>query len=330
MNLTEMKSTWAVLTIFLAVASGYWWYTNVSASAQVENEPLSLMEGESTETVNSLPVLSEISALETDSGEAESGPEFKTIVEVPDYRPTSSSLEKFDDEIQQATAQKIERALAGDIDEAVDVGKFNMYCETRFNKVRDVERRIGWMSRRSNRFPANMSVTSGGFQSFATIDDYETYLLSQLDECDASRELFDDELRERLVRLAESGDAVARYLYAMWLPDGGLTEHENIVKRLEYESRALEFTWQNISEHHALGLLAFGQSYLNSRPGFFTPSDSSTGRIFLMAARNCGIESPWLISELLSIGSRWDARRRQEYIARLEITAMDMSRVFCS
>ena len=109
---------------------------------------------------------------------------------------------------------------------------------------------------------------SGEFRQFESTDQYSDFLWQRFEQCSSIRDRLEGNLRGDLARMAENGSVTARYLYAMWPPASYLGSAELDVMQdwLEYQDRALEFTWQNLFEHEPLGLLAMGQSFASARP----------------------------------------------------------------
>ncbi|KAA9130986.1 hypothetical protein F3N42_11595 [Marinihelvus fidelis] len=93
---------------------------------------------------------------------------------------------------------------------------------------------------------------------------------------------------EDIKRLAQSGDVVARYIYALWPPELA-NEDSPLLAQTEWELLARDFIFQNIESGEPLGLVALGGSY-NS--GTFTPQNNALGLGLLMAAANCGLVHP--------------------------------------
>jgi len=108
-------------------------------------------------------------------------------------------------------------------------------------------------------------------------------------ECNEALADADELFVDGVTNQALNGNAIARYIYAMW-------EHDDTASILmagpeieEFETRALRFTQENISDGHPLGLLAMGLSYLNGM--HFTAERASLGAAYLLASQLCGIEN---------------------------------------
>lgn len=132
--------------------------------------------------------------------------------------------------------------------------------------------------------PHGMLGPSGEFDSF---ENWSTAQWRRFQDCQASKGLFGNDLRSRLKLLAQNGNAVARFMYAMWPPSPVVHDPEDLFEILEYVDLAREFSMRNLNEMEPLGLLALGLSYRSL--GLFTPGNPVAGDAFLIAAEKCGL-----------------------------------------
>jgi len=137
---------------------------------------------------------------------------------------------------------------------------------------------------------------------FPTETQNREHLTKVSQACERINSIFTSDLRQELMGMAEKGHVLARYLYATWRPMPGLTPASWDLMQ-DWQLNALQFTYANLDEREAAGLLAFGQSY--SR-GLFTPSVLSLALALQKAALDCGIEASNVqsfVSEMLSDSS---------------------------
>ena len=141
--------------------------------------------------------------------------------------------------------------------------------------------------------------------------------------------MFNQGLRDRLARMAESGSVSARFLYAMWPPNQEKTAGDQLIAWLEYTSNAMDFTWQNISEHEPLGLLAFGQSLEAGRTNYFTIKNHNYGQAFVLAAEKCGLYNQMVTEKVGNLEELWQRRQMVKYIIQMEDLSGKIFANFC-
>ena len=100
----------------------------------------------------------------------------------------------------------------------------------------------------------------------------------------SARQDFNESLRERLNRLAQQGDIVARYLFSKWKPDY-FGQTDAFLLQQDWESKAREYSYQNLEQGELLGFLAFEDSFSH---GIYTKRDSEMAVSFAAAAIECG------------------------------------------
>lgn len=153
-------------------------------------------------------------------------------------------------------------------------------------------------------------VDAPGFRIFPTEAQNREYHREWVTGCREVSALFSDDFRKQLERMARGGSVMARYLYAVWEPGRtvGLTwrnkvEHKPLERfkpgvfedSLNWQLSALDFSYQNMMEGEAAGLLAFAESYMG---GKFTNSDSFLAMSMLKAILICD-PSQYRVEELL-------------------------------
>jgi hypothetical protein len=143
------------------------------------------------------------------------------------------------------------------------------------------------MSAEDLRLPLRISTgILGGTQEFNSFEEWSAEKWRRYNNCHETKDLFGDDFFTRLRRQAESGDVLARFLYAMLEPQGPRGHSDGVLVWLEYMNLAYDFTAQNIDERESLGLLALGLSLRDL--GLFTPIEPVVGDAFLIAAERCG------------------------------------------
>lgn len=234
------------------------------------------------------------------------------------------------DEKTARLASQVEKALAGGTDELVALSRLLTQC-SRLNSEEQVLRRLDRMARFEGQFPGGpRGRVDGGSVEFRSFEEMESDTWARFDECEAARGVLDETLYERIERLAEQGVASARYLYAVWSPAQDAFLSVNALELLEYQVKALEYTWANMEQRDPLGLLAMSQSYSAFRPSMFTPSNPVQGQVFLLAAMKCGIDNDWLAERAVEFGqafSRFQAENTS--MPSLDEDAAALAASFC-
>lgn len=230
--------------------------------------------------------------------------------------------------------QKVNAAMDGQIDELIQITRLINDCRRGFNSEEQLQQRLDFMAQRGARsgdLPSRGGRGGGGgsveFQSF---EELEASLWKQYDQCQVAKEVLDESLHEQIERLAESGLASARYLYAVWPPGEDMLEVVDTLEMLEYQSLALEYTWMNMNERDPLGLLAMAQSYGSMRTPMFTPPNRIQSQVFLLASMKCGIDNKWLEERSLNFGqgfSRFQGQNTE--MPSLDGDAAALAEMFC-
>lgn len=230
--------------------------------------------------------------------------------------------------------RKVNAAIDGQIDDLIQVTRLINDCRRGYNSEEQLQSRLDFMAQRSaqsGELPSRGGRGGGGgsveFQSF---EELESRMWAQFDQCQVSKEVLDESLHEQIERLAESGLASARYLYAVWPPGGDVFELIDTLEMLEYQSLALEYTWMNMNEREPLGLLAMSQSYGSGRTPMFTPTNRVQSQVFLLATMKCGVDNKWLEERSLNFGqgfSRFQGQNTE--MPSLDEDAAALADMFC-
>lgn len=211
----------------------------------------------------------------------------------PEKDETDSNVAGAEQPPEEAAART---SLPEDRAGAIDWAQRLEGCRNGFYSAEKIRRNVDSKAQAGNWGGDRIWVIQGEARQFANLAEYEAYLWARHDDCEAFGEIADDDFRRLLLAEASAGNVFARYLYAMWPPRETAA---NIAAMLEYQERALDFTWRNIEQGEPLGLLALGQSYRQAgTTPLFTPRNTVLGRVFLLAAARCGIESPMLNREM--------------------------------
>ena len=253
-----------------------------------------------------------------------------------EQEPESTTFETpvYGNEKSGKLQRQFSAALDGEIEELIRITRLINECRRGFNSEEQLQQRLDLMAQRgaqSGEMPSRGGRGGGGgsveFQSF---EELEARMWSQYDQCQVSKEVLDESLHEQIERLAESGLASARYLYAVWPPGEDMLEVVDTLEMLEYQSLALEYTWMNMNERDPLGLLAMAQSYGSNRSPMFTPPNRIQSQVFLLASMKCGIDNEWLEQRSLNFGqsfSRFQARHTE--VPSLDEDATALAEMFC-
>ncbi len=235
-------------------------------------------------------------------------------------------------EIEEVTRDAIDSALEGDIDDAIAISDLIRQCRVGFDSEQHVQNQLNVMAKRVNQgksIPNTFHIGTGEKVSFTTIQEYEVFLWTRFAQCDATRGMFNQPLRERLIQLAENGNVSARYMYAMWLPKIANISENQMTDWLIYQNLALEFTWQNINEGEPLGMLAYGQSLETVHPPYFTTRNRNYGQAFILASEKCGLNNSTLAKKVDSIEKMWSQRQMSQYLNNIEKLAEEITAMFC-
>lgn len=186
----------------------------------------------------------------------------------------------------QAISNMIESAFAGSIEDAAKIIEYARSCIGTAPDEDSLRVSLN-MRAEDHQLPLRLSTgILGGTQAFNSFGEWSAEKWRRFNNCNETKNLFGDDFFARLREQAESGDVLARFLYAMLEPQGPRGHTDGILVWLEYLTLAYDFTAQNMSEREPLGLLAFGLSLRDL--GLFTPIEPVVGDAFLIAAERCG------------------------------------------
>jgi hypothetical protein len=238
---------------------------------------------------------------------------------------------------QEKLHSRVESALEGNIDDLVALTRLITTCARGYDDEQQLQRRLDRMARGESgggrsmfAGRGNRAAPGGSAEQQGTLEQREADMWKQFDQCQASKDLLDDDLRGEIARLAEAGQPSARYLYAIWPPYDSVFELVDSLELLEYQSLALEYTWMNLQERDPLGVLAMSQSYGNRPSGLFTPANRVQSQVFLLASMQCGVDNEWLSNRAVNFGqgfSRFQAENTE--VPDLDADAAAIAEMFC-
>ena len=260
------------------------------------------------------------------------GQEKKTTDKRVDKAADANTAGYADWEIEEVAREALDSALDGNIDDAIAVSDLIRQCRVGFDSEQHVQNQLNVMAKRVNQgksIPSSFHIGSGESVSFTTIQEYEVFMWTRFEQCDATKGMFDQPLRERLIQLAQNGNVSARYMFAMWLPKIVNMSETQMTDWLIYQNLALEFTWQNINEGELLGLLAYGQSLETVSPPYFTTRNRNYGQAFILAAERCGLENSSVAKKVDSIEKMWSQRQMSQYLSNIEKLSDEILDMFC-
>jgi hypothetical protein len=262
----------------------------------------------------------------------------KRIKHVPDSRVTPYKADKnnVNEEInwenEYDANMALESALSGDIDATISVGVLVGQCRAGYDNEQVVQSGIARMTQNAKQgkpLPGLFMGGTGETRQFKTPAEYETFVWDQYAQCQSSRGMFDKGFRDRLLDMAEGGNVNARYLYAMWIPTQAASNNQDLVAWMTYQSHAMDFTWQNIREGEPLGLLAYGQSLVQSGHVYFTPPHMRYGPAFIMAAHKCGLDNSMVNQKVGNMNDMWKQRNMERISNRATSMSEMLAKTFC-
>ena len=294
-----------VLLVVLSAASlvtGIWWlgfrYDNPQPTelSRDSNPSLSVEQPESL-------LDAELSQQGTLPPEAQSESTAGRIVHVPPGSSINTNPEPNYYNINAVTAEgladftnyNLEAALAGDLGAGYRVGRARERCIDVKLDSGEIEIRVQRAMRkyeqtRESGYPSYDSETDMVGNSYPTEAENRVNQIRWHEACVRQSEIFSEQLRQKLDRLAQQGHVVARYMYATWPPDY-IGRTDAFLIQYEWAAKAREFSFLNLDQGEVAGLLAFGQSF--SRFGSFTTFDRYLGYAFYKAAIDCGFLIGW-------------------------------------
>jgi len=262
----------------------------------------------------------------------------KRIKHVPDTRVSSYKADvddAYDDtnwENEYDANMTLESALSGNVDATIAVGVLVGQCRAGYDNERVVQSGIDRMTQSAKQgkpLPGLFLGGTGETRHFKSPAEYETFVWDQYAQCQSARGMFDKGLRDRLLQMAEGGNVTARYLYAMWIPAQLASNNDDLVAWMTYQSHAMDFTWQNIRAGEPLGLLAYGQSLVQSGHVYFTPPHMRYGPAFIMAAHKCGLDNSTLNQKVGKMNDMWKKRDMGQISNRANSMSDMLAKTFC-
>jgi hypothetical protein len=316
-----------VVIAAMLLAAILWWF-NVGYFNSTGTSELPLTNQNQIDSSGDAENAPDLAAVESDDVKTGKG-HAKRIVHVPDNNPDQLQSEhEIDIDFRQSVELMVESSLNGKEEDAITLSQLMNQCMGVADKEKLIQKRLRNMEQ-SFSPQSNFILGFGAPSRFESFEEYEFFLWERFDQCRATQGIFEDELRKRIALLADNGNAIARYLFAMWPPTRREEGVNNMVEWLEYQNQALEYTWQNIEEGEPLGLLAFGQSFRNFQPKFFTPVMHEYAPSLLMASKKCGITSPWLEAEINHFIGGYGKYRKKNSIRRIEDYSDEIKKLFC-
>jgi len=226
----------------------------------------------------------------------------------------------------------LESALAGNENDVIAVSDLIMQCRGMTVDVKSLEGQLSRMSQHvkaGNSMPTLLIPGTGENVKFTNFMEYEEYQLTRFAECQATRGLFDGDIRKRLEAEAKNGSVTARFLYAMWLPEERNSNQSNLIEWITYQGLAWDFTWANIREGEPLGLLAYGRSLEQSGSIYFTPRHYNYGPAFILASQKCGLENPTVDQKVGNLISYWSEKNMTQRMNQVENLSDQIADMFC-
>ncbi len=235
-------------------------------------------------------------------------------------------------ENEYEASDALEAALMGDVNEAIAISDLVLQCRAGYENESIVQNNLDKMTRTAKQgrpLPGLFMASTGATREFKTIAEYESYTWSQYTKCQTAKSLFDKNLRKRLQDMAEAGNVHARYMYAMWVPTQSGMTNDDMLDWMTYQSHAMDYTWQNISEGEPLGLLAYGRSLEQSGHVYFTPRHTRYGPAFIMAAYKCGLKNQTIDQKVGNMTAQWKQRNQVQAATSSDSMSDMIVKTFC-
>ena len=229
----------------------------------------------------------------------------RRIVHVPDTRPIKPDEEPPSRPLTRAVvadfaAEAIEASLNGDMQSVNELLNLQQACTTWIPRneaamEEAVERTLAAVvqaEEAGNTVPPDGQMTMryavGNLaieqRIYPTEQQNREHLAEWSAGCRNVRKYFDRETRAELELLARDGHVMARYLYALWVPE--LTaDPRTLEEYVQWERNALEFSSANVADGEFAGLAAFAYSF--SANGF-TGRNVALGSVLWRAVSECG------------------------------------------
>ena len=227
---------------------------------------------------------------------------------------------------------ELESALAGDIDDAIAVSELVGQCRAGYDNENSVQSGLSRLSqnvKQGRPLPGLLSTGTGETLQFKSFVEYEEFVWDRFAQCQSTRGMFDQNLRNRLEQMAEGGNVNARYLYAMWIPTQKGASTDDLINWMTYQSLAMEFTWRNIREGEPLGLLAYGRSLEQTGHVYFSPVHKRYGPAFILAAYKCGLDNRTVNQKVANMTGFWKQRNMLQSANQAEDLSDVIVNTFC-
>ena len=282
-----MKKTYLILSIALLLLASVYYYSINSASTQggVVNQAGDSRPGEPN------------TASDTEIAVVVARPVNKKVKPPISAEKSATAVEN--DESENIILDLFDLALDGDLDSTIKLQQKRVACRDSWIAEYNARRQSEFFRESSGSAELTELVESNHFVEAAESRKYDCELLYAVNTEDPrgvdELEKTNKRMLNRLEDKAEQGNAMARYLYAMWRP----SDREAFLigpPLIDYEERAMRYTLENKADNPQLALLALGKSY--SGEGYFTPEHRTLGTAYLMAAGICGFTHPVLAMEL--------------------------------
>lgn len=298
MNRVFSARIWLLLALVTVLAGG-WWLSSKWGKPVTEQAPVA---AESTAQQTAEPP-DEDWGLEQDSLLQDSVLD-AALIDPP--TPSAETTPEAADEAQPLTAEQqvirqqieaeIETALAGDDFEAIALGNLLRECQVVPRSQQRITQSIAHAARSfTNGEPPKQFRPTGTPVQFESIEAFEDYQWNTFSRCQAARDLTNESFWERLVREADAGNPIARYLFAI-LPNNPALQGMGFDlwdEALQHSDQARHYTWRNLEDREPLGLLALAQT--EGTISRYTAAAGSTRTVLLLAAVKCGLETPDLL-----------------------------------
>ena len=186
--------------------------------------------------------------------------------------------------IEAYARHNLDLALNNDLDAAVRIDGVHNHCRHAPRSLEEVDRQVASRMEAYRRYREENPEFRGSDEVKAM-----EQAMALFRGCQFYREFFDGSLRAQLEHLANAGQPIARYLYAMWRPEiEGRTDAFFVMQ--EWTENATRYSLANLADGEPAGFLAFANAHGNMQS--FAPSDWLLSFAFLLAAQECGYALP--------------------------------------
>jgi hypothetical protein len=184
--------------------------------------------------------------------------------------------------------QIFDHILAGDEELMADTWQQLQGC--RFSEYRNLEDMIASLDKLrqslTRDFAGNPEMTPERIEE--RVDAARYGYLQTLNSCAWQHQPGAAGIRDKVAALAQGGDVIARFLYAMLLSPSPWEMHY-IQQHAAWTTNALNFTLQNVADKQTLGAAAMYRSYLT---GLFTPQNIVLSQAWQLVLLSCPKNGP--------------------------------------